>query len=432
VSWESTKINSFAVLDGGVEMVSDLPENGELYLDDGFWKLRLRDVAEKSDFPEERSGSMGNTERDPIWVGIANGPKGLTKLEAREMIDAILLSQLRRQTISQRSSMTVAEFVEHKFIPEYLDSKTFSGRIHYQSMLKYVVNPEEVDRILRVYTLKRRTRLRLIADWPYLGHLPLREVRPESVQHLASFALNQGYSTQTAAHIRNVVSTIFDFAKEKSCFLGQNPAQPVVLPRVTRAESPRLTHAEIVRLISNMEYPVREMTLIAIILGMNVGEICGLQWRRVNLSEKESSRSDGEVIPSRSIIVREEWVRSHLIAVPQRRKSTRMIPRSLLPILRDLKCREEFAGPEDFVLVSRRGNPINASNVLKDSLKSIGREITKSSLSWQHLPRIRRALMAEIGSGFQAQMERLVHAVYARDRERPVDWRGLVESELPY
>jgi len=40
--------------------------------------------------------------------------------------------------------------------------------------------------------------------------------------------------------------------------------------------------------------------------------------------------------------------------------------------------------------------------------------------------------MAEFGNGFQVQMERLVHAVYARDRERPSDWRGLVESELPY
>src|ERR1700676_4553801 len=180
-----------SVLESGYLLDPDFPESGELYLDDGFWKLRLRDNADTSDFPERSARSMGSTERDPIWVGIATGPKGLTKSEAQEMISAILRSQLRRQTVSQRSHMTVAQFAEHKFIPEYVESKTFSGRIHYQSMLKYVVNPEEVDRIFQDVIVKRRTRIRTIADWPYFGHLPLREVQPETVYNLTSFALKQ-------------------------------------------------------------------------------------------------------------------------------------------------------------------------------------------------------------------------------------------------
>jgi integrase len=408
-----------------------ISERGTLVLEGEFWHFRLRGDAEESASPENIDRSMHRLNRTPTWVGVATGPKGLTKNEAQEIVNAVLLSQLRRQTISQRSSITVAEFVEHKFIPEFVESKTFAGRIHYHSMLKYVVNPEEVDRIFQDHIVRLRTRLRFIVDWPYLGNLRLSEVRPDSVQELTSFAMKQGYSTQTAAHIRKVVSTIFDFARKESYFSGENPAQFVQLPKVTRTESPHLKQSEIVRLISHMDYPVREMTLLAIILGMNAGEICGLQWKRVNLAEKEIVRSDGEVIPAGSIIVRDEWVRSQLIAVPQERKLNRTIPSSLLPILRELRRREEFTGLDDFLLVSKRGKPINPSNVLTERLKSIGREMNIPSLSWRHLRGIRKTLQAEFGSRFQYQMGRLVHAVSSHDLECPVGWRELVETELP-
>lgn len=417
----------------GVVMGPDaVSEQGELYLDGEFWHFRFRDVGEGSASLEDIPSSIQHLDRSPIWVGVATGPKRLTKKEAQGMVSAIVQSQLRRQSMLQRSYMTVAQFVEHIVIPEYVESKTLFGRIQYRSMLKYVVNPEDVDRIFQDYIVKRRTRLRPILDWPYLGHLPLREVRTETVQNLISFALKQGYSPQTAVHIRNVVSTIFDCAKEQSYFLGENPAKHVQLPKLTRKEPRRLTYPEIVRLVSHMGYPVREIALFAFYLGMTLGEICGLQWKRVNLAEKEISRSDGEVIPARSINVREEWVRSKFMVVPKERKLSRTIPMALLPILRELKCRDEFTGLDDFVLVSRRGSPINPSHALTAKLKSVGKEINIPSLSWRHLRRIRREFISEFGSRFQDQMERLVRAATSHDLEHPVEWPGLVETELPY
>jgi integrase len=411
---------------------SDIPEGGELYIDDGFWKLRMRDVADRSDFPEMSTRSIRNTRRDPIWVGIATGPKGLTKTEAREMIGAILLSQLRRQAILQRSSMTVAEFAEHKFIPEYVESKTFAGRIHYQSMLKYVVNPEEVDRIFQDDLVKRRTRLRPIADWPYLGHLPLREVRPETVQNLTSFVLKQGYSIQTVAHIRNVISTMFTHAAKEMCFGGENPARPVQLPKVHGLQQPILSHTDMVRLIKVMGYPEREMALIAIVTGMTVAEICGLQWKRVNLSDLEMLTSDNEVVPPRTITVREEWVRSQLLDVAKKRQANYRIPSPLLPILRRLIARGEFTGPDDFVLTSRGGRPINPANVLARKLKPIGKEMKIPWLSWQHFRRFHRDFRAEFGIGFQDPMAGLVQAVSSCELDNAAEWRSIVETELPY
>lgn len=390
--------------------VEPIREHSALIVEDELWQS----LPSNSDVgPASGKGisqSIALTTQSPTWLGIATGPKGLTESEAQEIVRAILLSKLRRQTVSKRSSMTVAQFVELKFIPEYVETATFSGRIHYQSMLKYVVHPEIVDRIFQAYTVNRRTRLRPIADWPYLGDLPLREVRPESVQNLTSFALKQGYSIRTATQIRKIVSTMFDYAKGECYFDGENPAKPGECPKVTGKGSPRLPRPEIVRLISQMSYPIREMIIIAMCLGMSVGEICGLQWKRVNLAEEEISRSDGEVIPATSVIVRDEWVRSQLIALPHERRLSRTIPKSLLPMFRELKCRDEFTGLSDFVLISDRGKPIDPSSALTDRLRSIGKEMNIPSLSW-----------------------RLVDSTFSRDPERGVEWGGgIVETELPY
>ena len=55
--------------------------------------------------------------------------------------------------------------------------------------------------------------------------------------------------------------------------------------------------------LERMRYPEKEMTLLAIVTGMNVAEICGLQWKHVNLSAlgRDGERRTGFLrAPSRS------------------------------------------------------------------------------------------------------------------------------------
>jgi integrase len=420
-----------SMMESGFE-AAELLQNSELYLENGFWKLRLSDVDEKSETVEVNSPSVENSKRDPIWVGLATGPKGLTKSEAQDMVRTILLSQIRRRRVAQQSSMTVSEFVERKFVPEYVAYKGFFGRMHYQSMLKHVVSPEEVDRLFGVDAGKGKPRLTKVEDWPYLGHVPLRDVRPDSVQNLTSVALTRGYSTQTVAHIRNVVSTIFAHATKEMCFSGENPARPVHLPKVNRMQLPTLSRAEMARLINVMGYPEKEMALIAIVTGMTVAEICGLRWKRINLSEHERLTADNEVIPPLTILVREEWVRGQLIDVAKKRETSYRILSPLLPVLRRLVSRGEFTQPDDFVLVSRVGSPINPSNVLTRKLKPIGKEMKMPWLSWQHLRRLHRGFLNEYGIAFHDQMAGLMHAVSPQDSRSEDSWQSIDETELPY
>ena len=83
---------------------------------------------------------------------------------------------------------------------------------------------------------------------------------------------------------------------------------------MSRKEAHMLSLPQLKAVLELMRYPEREMTLLAILTGMNVAEICGLQWKHVNLFLSEPV-ADGEFIPSRTIAVRKQWYRGELNSV---------------------------------------------------------------------------------------------------------------------
>jgi len=410
-----------------------LPRNSALYLEDGFWKLSWDSRSETpSGSPVAPAPGGAGDANHPIWVGMATGPKGLSREEAQQIVWRMIVSRARAQKAAQHSSMTLAEFVERKFVPEYVASKGYSGRMHYQSMLKHVLQPEEVDRVFGVEPRRPKVRLRSLADWPYLGHFSLRDVRPEYVQNLTVAALSRGYSRQTVMHIRNVVSTIFSYAQLEMYFDGDNPASPIKLPRVSRPQTPAPSLGDVHRLLELMRYPEKEMTLLAVLTGMTVAEICGLQWKRVNLGDSETVNCDEETVPARTILIREEWMRGQLGSVSKRRLGSVTIPKSLLPVLLRLSLNPKFTSPTNFVLTSRNGSPVNQTNVLTRRLKPIGMELNIPSLSWHMIRRIHKELVSEFGNQFQEQMTGVVRAAFPKDFKDTDRWRGNVETELPY
>lgn len=408
-----------------------LPRDNALYLEDGFWKLSWDGRSEKTPAGVVMSAEA-RPPMQPIWVGTATGPKGLTREEAQQIVWRMIVARARAEKAAQHSSMTLAEFVEKKFVPEYVASKGNSGRMHYQSMLKHVLKPEEVDRLFGAEPRRPKVRLRSLADWPYLGHVPLREMRPEYIQSLTAAALARGYSRQTVVHIRNVVSTIFSYAQLQMYLDGDNPASPIKLPKVSRQQAASLSVADVNRLLGQMKYPEKEMTLLAILTGMTVAEICGLQWKQVNLTYSAIVNCDGETVPPKMILVRDEWTRGQLGRASKRRMGSLNIPRSLHPILLRLSRNGKFTGPNDFVLTSRNGSPVNQTNLLTRRLKPIGMELNIPDLSWHTIRRMRKDLITEFGNQFQDRMIGAVRAAFPKDFIEHERWRSNVETELPY
>lgn len=354
------------------------------------------------DFMEARDGGAidGNSGAQQEQWSQATSPENssLSKREAQRRAWKDLLAEMQQNSLEQNSRMTVAEFVERRFVPDHVAQKRVSGRTHYRSLLKHVVTPELVDRLFDLTQDNGKTKLKAHPGWPYMDSMRLCDVLPAHIRELTSAALAQGYSTQTVMHIRNVVSSIFSHAKREQCFEGENPASLVNVPRVVRRQPYALTAVQVGLLLKAMKSPEREISLLILSTGMTVAEVCALQWKHVNLSA-EPRAAEGEPLAARSIAVRQQWRRGAL--QPVKRSRDLRIPDPIYPLLARLRRRPRFTDVQDYVIPSRAGTPLLQTNLVARRLKPLARRLGLPWLSWNVLLRTRVALSAEFGRGLQ-------------------------------
>lgn len=344
--------------------------------------------------------------RMAIHVVSSSGNPDGAGATGREHMPGASIADSNPEVREQSSDMTVARFVATRFLPDHIAVKTTPGKRHYQAILKHVLTPGEVEAIFGVVPEISRAKLQPKEGWPYLNDVRLREATREHVQRLIAAAVSSGYSSQTIRHIRNVVGAVFSHALKTRHYTGDNPASLVDLPGLTRRESHALTLLETIRVLERMQYPEKEVTLFAILTPMNIAEICGLQWKYVNLTEHHLTR-EGNSIPPRTIVVRNQWYRGELSTVPAGRRKDIPIPQLLLSLLQALS-RIKGSGWNDFVLSTKSGRPINQINLAARRLKQIGKELDMPWISWQVLRRTRAVLAYEFGTQVQHELAKAV------------------------
>src|SRR5260370_26460518 len=116
----------------------------------------------------------------------------------------------------------------------------------------------------------------------------------------------QIFRVQTVSHVRPPVSEICTQAKRLGWHTGDNPAKLVRRPEMVRRESHALSFDQSFSALASLQSPAREMVLFAILTSMNIAEICGLQWKRVNLNEQFTT-VDGESLPPLTIPALPQW-----------------------------------------------------------------------------------------------------------------------------
>ncbi len=292
----------------------------------------------------------------------------------------------------QDHRMTFGYFVETKFIPDHVSHKRTSGQIHYRSILKHLVRPENVNEMFGA-SESLKPKLNSVPDWPYLDDVPLCDLRPDRVRAILAAAVAKDYSPQTIKHIRNVMNSVISHAQREGCFIGPNPVSvvklPPLVPRVDRHVGTRALR----EMFGMMEYPEKHIAKIAIATGMTILEICGLRWKHVNLS-LTSHRVGEELVPARNIFVSTRWNEAGV--GDSLRGRSRCIPMSgqLVTLFKELN-RGTYTRPDDFVLTSPQGKAILPASIRMSRLKPIGKKLGMPWLSWSDLRRARLALPAE-------------------------------------
>jgi len=274
---------------------------------------------------------------------------------------------------------------------------------------------------------------------PALRNIRLKDTTAAHVQKLVSSMLLNHYSVQTVKHVRTVVSAIFTHAKRLGWHTGDNPASLVRLPEMVRREAHALSFDQAIAILSALQSPAREMVLFAVISSMNIAEICGLQWKRVNLGE-EFATVDGESLPPLTIAVRAQWYRGEYGSVKAKsRRRNLPIPTLLRGVLSEVKRRPRFTGPDDPVFAARTGRPVDEHNIARRYLKPIGKELGMPWLSWHCFRRTHTTLAHELGMTFTDRMAMMGHsearmtALYTSDdlNRRRIVLDQLAERLLP-
>lgn len=298
----------------------------------------------------------------------------------------------RKQSLG--SAVSLAEYVEQKFIPDHVAFKTDAGRMHYQAILKHVLTPEAVERMFARYSAASKNRLKTVPDWPYLDHVRLCDLSADHIKHLTASASARGYSPQTIKHIRNVVGKVIYHARKEGYYSGENPVSAIKLPAIHQRKVHKLTIAEAKAILRLMQYPEREIALISMTTGMAVSEICFLRWKDMNLTDT-AIYCDGEVIPPCHALVRRPPNDTHSAAPAAARIRIVEIPEPLVRRLQRLRRELRQPEPESLLLKHREGNPLRPDEICS-RLELISREVGIPWLSWPALKRAHQTLLSDL------------------------------------
>lgn len=335
---------------------------GNLVEDGNWWRVRWWEDARGADGVVRRM-------RKSAIIAPCRGPGRLSRKQAQQKAWDDVLCHVNAKVTSPASVMTVEQFVAQKFIPEVVWALKPASKKDYDYKLSKLI--------------------------PALGGVRLCDMDSGKVQAWLRKMVEEGYSPQTVTHMKNAVSAVFTHAKRVGYFHGENPARLVKLPPLTRVKQrTALTVEQAQKVLDRLPSPVKEMALLAMTTSLNVAELCGLRWKRVNLTSGFVV-VDGDVIPPLSLTVRENYYEGEFGTVKTgKRNRIQPIPAVTVPLLEKLKQRDRFTGPEDVVFANRNGKPVDAHNVNNRVFKKIGKELG-IPLSW-HVFRHTCATLTEI------------------------------------
>jgi integrase len=242
-----------------------------------------------------------------------------------------VLTPLNSGTLNPQSTMTVAQFVEKVYLPEYVEKQL---RPATQKQYRDVWN----------YYLKAR-----------VGSLTLRGFRTmHGEQMLAQIAAQAKLGRSSLCHCKAFLSGCFKQAKRLGVLDGVNPIQDVSIPRVPEPEQDTYAYslAEIKAMLAALEEPARTVVLTAAFTGLRKSELRGLTWENFDGTELSVTRS----------------VWNLTVSEPKTRRSRAPIPvvRQLAEALEAHRLRAGvLAQPSMPIFQNGTGTPMHLDNLAK-------------------------------------------------------------------
>jgi len=280
--------------------------------------------------------------RNPVWVGCYRDDvitEDGRRLRRQRSVILGRVFELGKRQAQQRLSERLAAINQGRQKPEHLITFQRFVLERWEPNL-YPTLRHSTQRNYRWYV-----RCHLL---PFFGEMGLSEIGAVDVQVFISRKSKQ-IAPKTVVCLRNLLSKIFGTAQRWG-YLNANPAQGAQVPAlVDTRERITLTPEQVRALLVELAEPHRTMVLLAVLSGLRRGEIFGLRWRYVDMTEN-----------SVTVVECSYHGRS---APPKTRASRRKVflPAIVLEAL--ARLRPERVQPDDFVFPSKTGTALHPGRV---------------------------------------------------------------------
>lgn len=308
-------------------------QNGCVFLRGKKWVLRYRVDAIQAD---------GNLTR--IHRSIVLGP--FTRKKDAWQAAQVHLNRVNIAACQPQVVMSFAEFWDRYFIPEVLPTVKTSTRKLYMSLAK--------NHIL-----------------PCLGDRRLDEIHRVEIQHFVVGKHQQGYSVQTVAHLRNLLSKVFETVRSWG-WHQDNPARGVKLSPMERVRIARvLSVEEIEQLTLALQEPVRTMVFLGVTLGLRIGELLALRLEDVDLARSK-------------LYIRRDVYRGS-IQTPKTKRSEREFELSTVQVnwVREYLMNRTVSS--DWLFPSTSGTILDDRNLIRRYVRPVCDRLAIRPFSWHSL-----------------------------------------------
>ena len=233
---------------------------------------------------------------------------------------------------------------------------------------------------------------------PALGGCSLHDISRGQIEAVLSDLRQKGHASGTLRGVRATFSTVLQSAILRG-YLDQNPAHGIRI----RTTASLIEHrfygpAQVRLLLPELTEPCRTVIQLAVLTGLRIGEILALRWKRVDLLrgtiEVAETYSDGE------------------FGSPKTRSSNRVIPVSglLRTLLESHKASTDCRAPDDLVLCTPSGTPLNQKNLYNRVLAPACDRIKQPRVSWHSFRHTHATLLTEVGESIKTAQALLGHS----------------------
>jgi integrase len=308
-------------------------QKGTVFLRGKVWVLRYREDIVKPD------GTLGRLHRSIVLGPFTKKKEALREAERH-------LRPFNHGAFRPQAAITLDDFWHRYFVPEMLPTLKVSTRKLYSSLAsKHLV--------------------------PYFGPLKLSEIQRVQIQHFVIEKQKLSYSVQTLAHLRDLLSKILGTAMSWG-WLQDNVAQGVKLPPMERVREARvLAVPEITKLMEALREPVRTMFIVALGLGLRIGELLPLRLGDVDLG-------------AGMLYVRRDYYRGHL-QTPKTARSERLFKLPLFVVDALKRYLSERAGKSDLLFPNAAGTIFDDRNLMRREVEPVCDRLEISRFGWHSL-----------------------------------------------